>query len=522
MSAPSPSLSLFSRVQFSWWRRCAERPWLLLVLAALLLGAGLGLRQPSNVDEERFLGVALEMLQSGEWLIPHRAAEIYPDKPPLFMWLLATLVRLGIAPNLALFLPALLSGLVATACLYDLGRRLWNPRIGLIAGLLFLATYQTYSVLRDGSIDGFLCLWTSLGVYGLCRHLLLGPAWRWFYVACAAMGLGVISKGVGFLPALMLVPYAYAVRRQWPGVVAMPGQARRWWLGLLVALAAIGLWLLPVVLHVLSSGSADGRAYLDDILLRQTARRYASAWQHQEPFWYFFAKVIPQYWLPLLLALPWMVPAWRRRLARRDGRVLVLLGWVALVLLFFSLSSGKRKLYIFPALPGLVLVMAPLLPWLLRRWFADRAWARKIFVGVAVAWFVAWFARGFIEPLKDPGDDRRPLMAEVQRLSNGRELVLTHWREGHWLYACQPLVHFGIDTPNQTEKALTWLHAHPQALAMIRAEELERCFRPEVAREVKGDYAEHWFLVGAEGDNGLCAEDTSAPAYRFAWQHPLS
>lgn len=515
-------LHVAGTAQHSWWWRCAERPWPLLLLAVLLLGAGLGLRQPSNVDEERFLGVALEMLQSGDWLIPHRAAEIYPDKPPLFMWLVALLVRLGVAPTLALYLPAFGAGLVATGCLYDLGRRLWNRRIGLVAGVLFLATYQTHAVLRDGAIDGFLCLWISLGFYGLCRHLLLGPAWRWFYLACAAMGLGIISKGVGFLPALMLIPYAYAVRKDWPGVVQMPGQARAWWLGLLVTLGAIMLWLLPVVVYVLSSGSADGRVYLDDILLHQTAKRYASAWQHQEPFWYFFAKVIPQYWLPLVLALPWMVPAWRRQLAKHDGRLLVLIGWVALVLLFFSLSSGKRKLYIFPALPGLVLAMAPLVPWLLRRWFAKRPRARQVFIGIALFWFVAWFARGFIEPLRDPGDDRRPLMAEVAQLSGGAELVLTNWREGHWLYARQPLVHFGLDTPNQTEKALTWLRGHPQALAMVRADELEHCFRRELAREVTGDYEEHWFLVGADADNGQCADDTSSPAYHFAWKHPLS
>ncbi|ONM65372.1 dolichyl-phosphate-mannose--protein mannosyltransferase, partial [Pseudomonas aeruginosa] len=145
---------------------------------------------------------------------------------------------------------------------------LWNRRVGLAAGLLFLATYQTHAVLRDGGIDGFLCLWISLGVYGLLRHLLLGPAWRWYYLACAAMGLGVISKGVGFLPALMLIPYAYAVRKGWSGVVRMPGQARAWWLGLAVTLGAIALWLLPVVLHVLLGGGADGRAYLDDILLQ--------------------------------------------------------------------------------------------------------------------------------------------------------------------------------------------------------------------------------------------------------------
>lgn len=41
----------------------------LMALALLLVGAGIGWRQPMNVDEERFLGVALEMLHSGHWFI---------------------------------------------------------------------------------------------------------------------------------------------------------------------------------------------------------------------------------------------------------------------------------------------------------------------------------------------------------------------------------------------------------------------------------------------------------------------
>lgn len=82
-----------------------------------------------------------------------------------------------------------------------------------------------------------------------------------------------------------------------------------------------------------SVGNAAELAYIKEILLRQTAHRYASAWDHREPFWYFFVKVIPQYWLPMFLALPWLVPAWRRQLLKHDGRVLVLLGWVILVVL---------------------------------------------------------------------------------------------------------------------------------------------------------------------------------------------
>ncbi|WP_271412217.1 ArnT family glycosyltransferase [Pseudomonas sp. Q1-7] len=503
--------------------RSERTSWLfLLLIAAAMISAGLGMRQPSNVDEERFLGVALEMLQNGDWLIPHRAAEIYPDKPPLFMWAIAALIRIGVAPTIALFLPALFAGMVTTACLHDLGTRLWNRRVGMIAGLLFLATYQTYSLQRAGQIDGFLCLWTALGLYGMARHLLLGPAWGWFYVACAAMGLGIISKGVGFLPALMLVPYAYAVRRGWPGVVPMPGEARAWLFGLLVLLATSATWLLPLLLKVALVGDEASRAYLSEVLLRQTAQRYANAWHHREPFWYFFTQVIPKYWLPLVLALPWLVPAWRRQLAKRDGRYLVLLGWVVLVLIFFSLSSGKRKLYIYPALPGLVLAMAPLVPWLLRRWFAGRPRARKLFVGLAILWFCAWFARGFIEPIKEGINPRQALMAEVADVSAGGELALTYWREGHWLFARQPLVHFGVGAPEQTERAAEWLRANPGGHALIARSELARCFSAEKARRVGDGHDEDWWLVGADADNGQChAQASHRLTYRFAWKQPL-
>lgn len=494
---------------------------LLLLFAAAMISAGLGMRQPSNVDEERFLGVAMEMLQGGDWLIPHRAAEIYPDKPPLFMWAIALLTKLGISPTIALFLPALLAGVVATACLHDLGSRLWNRRIGMIAGLLFLATYQTYSIQRAGQIDGFLCLWTSLGLYGMVRHLLLGPAWGWFYAACAAMGFGIISKGVGFLPALMLIPYFYAARRGWSGVTRMPGEGRAWLLGLFVALMAIATWLLPLLVKVILFGDEASYAYLNDILLRQTAQRYTNAWHHREPFWFFFTNVIPKYWLPLVLALPWLVPAWRRQLAKKDGRYLVLLGWVVLVLVFFSLSSGKRKLYIYPALPGLVLAMAPLVPWLLRRWLSQRQRARKIFIGMAVFWFFAWFARGFVEPIKDGVNPRQSLMKEVAEITGGAELVLTRWREGHWLYARQPLVHFGIVAPNQTQRAAAWIRNHPNSYALIKPDNLQQCFEPTKARRVGDGDDEDWYLVQADADNGQCHAPMDDRPYRFVWQQPI-
>ncbi|MBD9615099.1 glycosyltransferase family 39 protein [Pseudomonas sp. PDM02] len=488
----------------------------LMLLALLLVGAGLGLRQPQNVDEERFLGVALEMLHNGSWLIPHRAAEIYGDKPPIFMWTVAFFTWITGMPAIALYVPGLLSATSVTAMLYDLGRRLWNQRAGRTAALLYLATYQTYSILRTGQIDSFLILFTSLGLYGLARHLLLGPAWRWFYVGCAAMGIGVITKGVGFVPALMLIPYAYAVRKGWSGVVAMPGEARKWCLGVVVLLGAVGIWLLPLALSIVLNGGAEEIAYVREILLRQTAGRYAAAWDHREPFWYFFVSVIPQYWLPLVLALPWLIPAWRRQLRKHDGRVLVLLGWVVLVVLFFCLSSGKRKLYIYPALPGLVLVAAPLMPWMFRRWFRQRQLGWRIFQGVAVVWFTLWFARGFIEPVKDGANPHEALMVQAATMTRGADLVLVHWREGHWLFARQPIVHFGM-IGSTVEQAAQWLREHPQAYALVPDEQLGQCFNPQAARELGETSRAQWSIVGADADNGNCHPGPPAHIYRFTW-----
>ena len=66
----------------------------LLGLGLLLMGVGIGLRDPWPADEPRFALVAQDMLRSGQWLIPMIGGDTYADKPPLFFWMIATLLGL--------------------------------------------------------------------------------------------------------------------------------------------------------------------------------------------------------------------------------------------------------------------------------------------------------------------------------------------------------------------------------------------------------------------------------------------
>jgi 4-amino-4-deoxy-L-arabinose transferase-like glycosyltransferase len=345
--------------------RASREFWLLALTALLVIGAGLGLRDPWPSDEPRFALVAKQMVLSGDWLFPHRGNELYSDKPPMLMWLQAAFYILLRDWKVAFLLPSLLAALGTLACVYDLGRRLWTRRIGLYAAWALLFTVQFTFQAKKAQIDPLVTFLITLGNYGLLRHLLLGPNWRWWAVGWAAAGLGVITKGVGVLVLLMLLPAGIASLSNWPRV-RVHLRDTRFWLGPLLFVVAVSLWLVPVVTAVLTAGEPEYRAYLNDILFRQTATRYAKSWDHAQPWWY-HAKTMLTMWLPALLLVPWALPAWRRRLQRRDPRYLLPLAWWVLIVLFFSLPSGKRDVYILPALPMFCLALAPLLPGLLRR-----------------------------------------------------------------------------------------------------------------------------------------------------------
>lgn len=487
--------------------------------ALLVLGAGLGLRDPWPSDEPRFALVAQWMVEHGQWLFPHRGHELYPDKPPVFMWLQALSYYLTGHWRIAFLLPSLLAALGALALVYDLARRLWGHRSALLAAATLLVTIHFTYQMRNAQIDPLLLGWMTLANYGLLRHLLLGPCWRWFAVGCFFAGVGVATKGVGVLALLMLVPYLVARRGHWRHL-ALPTGGWRWAGGLALFFVAILGWLLPMLLIAHADGDPQHAEYVQNILFGQTVHRYATPTGHIHSPFYFLGIIVVD-WLPLSLLLPWALPAWWRRLKRRDARFLLPLGWAVLVLLFFSLSPGKRDVYILPALPMVALALAPLLPGLLRRRgvriavFAltvllagtlaaasalaihrHPAWALKIeqsldpriwwmllaigVAGLAIAaltrvrraplgWLlfagVLWSVYGvWGYPLLNGDRSARDVMVEARAIAGPQATIgLLAWKEQNLLMAQGPVTEFGFRKPwpRQYAEAIAWLEGDP-------------------------------------------------------------
>jgi 4-amino-4-deoxy-L-arabinose transferase-like glycosyltransferase len=336
--------------------------WLLLALL-VIIGTGLGIRDPWPADEPRFASLARDMVQTGEWLFPRVGGDLYQDKPPLFFWLLALSYTVFGAFKGWFLIPSFLAAAGVLFLVYDFGRRTVGREAGLAGAVLVLTTLQFVLAMRGAQIDPTLCLLTTLSLYALLRHLLLGHGWRWYFLGGFAAGLGIFTKGVGFLPVLLLIPFFLLRGFRWRGLATLDAGRGgwRWWLAPLAMLVAVSLWFVPMLIAVAASGSPEYAAYRDEILFKQTVGRYASAWHHVKGWYYFLVEVIPPLWVPWSILLFWLVPRFKAAFQARDARVWLPLGWVLVVLLFFTMSPGKRGIYILPALPALAIASMPLI-----------------------------------------------------------------------------------------------------------------------------------------------------------------
>lgn len=346
---------------FSAWLNQSDKHkgWSIGLIAVVVLSAGLGLRDPWPPDEPALALMAQDMADSGEWLIPYLADKPFSGHPPFAIWLQAALYDVLNSMRLSFLLPALLASLGTLWLVYDLGKKLWGPRTGRLAAMALLCSLQFMIQAHRGHVDAMLMFWSTFALYCLLQYMLLENTRRWLSLAGVAMGFGVLTKGIGYLPALILLPYFWMYRNNWQGL-PRGRQLEAFWLVAAGCLIVVFAWALPALGFV--SGADDGA--LDEfrrrLLLNLSGVNELLDFSDTRPWWYLFGQALIL-WLPLSLMLPWKFRIWRNRLKAKDAFIGLLLAYVLACLLLFSLLPGKHGVQLLILLPAVALLMAPYL-----------------------------------------------------------------------------------------------------------------------------------------------------------------
>ncbi len=331
-----------------------------LVLLGLLLISGslfffrLGTPGLFDADEPAYAQAAREMLESGDWVTPHFNGRPRFDKPILFYWLITLSYRVFGVTEFAVRIWSALAGVILVVLIAWAARRTFGPSADLWAGLAFTTSLLTALLARAAVTDMLLTLFVTTAI--LAGLEALGGARRikwWARLFWTAMGLAVLVKGpVGVLIPMMALG----------GLLFFLQERRR-------ALARLVPWEGPLLFAVLTLPwyglvlGANGWAFVEGFIIKHHITRYSGVVSsHAGPIWFYLPVLLIGFfpWSGFLPSALWIAGRgvrWRQTGRPTDRLLIACACWVVGIFLFFSFAGTKLPSYLFPAFPGMALLV---------------------------------------------------------------------------------------------------------------------------------------------------------------------
>jgi 4-amino-4-deoxy-L-arabinose transferase len=285
------------------------------------------------------------MLRSGDPVVPTFEGEPRLVKPPLALWLQATLFRsLGVHAWTAR-LPAMLATLGSLLLVAWVARRRFGTEGAAWAAAVFLTSPLVVAIGKIGTLDALL----AVHVFAALALDMAEPGEAGPYRSAAIgalLGLAFLAKGpVGvLLPLLAMLAGRTASGRN---VVPVPR----------AALPAALAWSAVVLPWGLAFLQRVGAGETGGTVRTEVVDRYFAGTVHAEPPWY-YAPVL------LLGFLPWAAPlalGMVRVIGRRRSPAARTALYAAASLLvgvaFLSLGRGKLPTYLLPLAPLVALLV---------------------------------------------------------------------------------------------------------------------------------------------------------------------
>lgn len=305
-------------------------------------------------DEVHYAGRARLMVESRNWINPWLEPH---HKTPGYYWLVAAAFNVfGMTENAAR-LPNLFAGLLATLMVYEIGKLLFNSKIGFLSAIVLNTQFIWMQYSRLSAPDIPMVFLVLLGIVSLLKAESSSKSNTWCFLAGISFGLGFLIRSyVSFLPLVALLPYLVLEN---PRHKHLTSPAL--YLGFGVGLSPTFLWLILEWTQYQVSSFHDLFKFAASI---SGKNRHDGGWYYY--LWNIFLNSFP--WS--VFAMIGMVLIWKKLIFQdqiNQDQVkhrLLCLGYPLLLLLEISFVGTRTPRYSLAMYPFLAIHAGVALDWL--------------------------------------------------------------------------------------------------------------------------------------------------------------
>jgi 4-amino-4-deoxy-L-arabinose transferase-like glycosyltransferase len=304
-------------------------------------------------DEPRFARAAVEMVESGNYLVPTFNGQMWPDKPPFAYWMMSVPVRLLGPTELACRFFGAVGTAVTCFLTFFIGRQLLGAKAGLWA-LVILASTLIVLIVGAAATSDAVLLPINVGVMALFVHSIsTGMRLSYTILIGCALGLGMLTKGpIGLMPIPAIATVLWFDRKERASL------RRDIWLGG----ASLALGFLIFAVWAVPANKATNGEFLRVFIGRHIITRALRPMEHHGGnfllYLPYYVPVIIVGFFPWTLHLPGALSAViGGRVGGRYGRVF-LLSWMVPTFIIMTMAATKLPHYILFIWPALALAVA--------------------------------------------------------------------------------------------------------------------------------------------------------------------
>ncbi|MHC4212766.1 MAG: ArnT family glycosyltransferase [Planctomycetota bacterium] len=329
---------------------------IVLFITLLIIGIYMFMNTCSSLwdrDEPQYAQVAMEMVESGDYLVPTIDSQMWLGKPPLLYWLMSVSFRIfGPTEFSCRFFSAIGTGITCLLT-YIIGRTLLSKEAGLWTMPILASTILVLVIGTAGITDALMLPFIVAVMAVLVKSAKTGMRFIHIVLMGSALGFGILTKGpIGLMPIPAIATMLWFDRKNRSNTLQYI-----WRISLAIAIGAAFFiaWAIPV--NIATKGEFF-RVFVGRDIINRAFTPMESHGGNFVLFLPYYLYIILGGFFPWTLYLPGAFSALLGgRVGGKYGRVL-LLSWIVPCFILMTIAATKLPHYVLFIWPALSLAVA--------------------------------------------------------------------------------------------------------------------------------------------------------------------